>query len=61
MQSKRIKPDDKVFSIFDPHREPMIVVEVTGNFAHCWRLGEDENRPKPFGIDTLEIWEATKP
>lgn len=57
MKSSRIKPNDKVISVFDPQREPMIVFEVTGGFAHCWKQGWDENRPKPFGLNTLELWE----
>lgn len=37
----------------------MVVIEVYGDTAYCWKLGWDENRPKPFGINTLKIWDKS--
>jgi hypothetical protein len=50
-----IKPNDSVVSILSNDKSPMIVSEILGNTAYCWKPGWDERRPKAFSVKMLKI------
>ena len=54
-----IKPKDSVISILSNDKSPMIVKDILGNTAYCWKPGWDKRRTKAFSLKTLKIFDES--